>query len=282
MANTVYGPYGKTTWVDHVTLGSQNLMNNLETQASVALNGLNGDFWSSHVRSGVTPSIDGTLANQLDITSGTVYLRMNDNSLARCVVAATNFTTSTPSTTYYLDLNPDGSWSWGTAHSGVANHFPIAQCTTDGSGNIATLTDNRGPSGQPGVPIIVARALGVAVTATADQQILSYAPPVEGIYRASMTITYRNATPQKVIARLDWGNPTLGNLVTNYFRDGWDNQWLNGAQANVAGNNQGLACEPLTVHAVSKPPVFLNIVIHFQDPGGAPNDVVSAVIERLA
>ncbi|HEV2236856.1 MAG TPA: hypothetical protein VGR57_09385, partial [Ktedonobacterales bacterium] len=57
--------------------------------------------------------------------------------------AAGNFTSSVASTTYFLDLNPDGTMSWGTAHSGQANYLPICSVTTDGSQNLVTISDAR-------------------------------------------------------------------------------------------------------------------------------------------
>ena len=61
----------------------------------------------------------------------------------RSASASGQFVTSTPSTTYYLDLNPDGSWSFATSHSAVSNYLPICQATTNTSGNISAVTDKR-------------------------------------------------------------------------------------------------------------------------------------------
>jgi hypothetical protein len=88
---------------------------------------------------------------------------MTDGSVGLIITAASTasqFLTATPSTTYFLDLNPDGTWSWGTSHSAVTHHLTIASVTTDGSGNISTVTDARtvdttvlsGMGGNIGVP----------------------------------------------------------------------------------------------------------------------------------
>ena len=278
MANTVHGPFTAINVVNGSTPANATWGNNAQTQASIALNGLNGDVWSSFILSGCTPTKDGTVANQLDIASGIAYLRMNDNSVARCDVAATTFTTSTPSTTYYLDLNPDGTWSWGTAHSGVANYQLIAQCTTDGSGNISVVTDNRGPGGMPGVPYVVARVTDSHVTATTDQVALTFTPSVRGFYRASMYLYYSNSTPQKIIASVHWWDVHVGTFAANFFLEMLGGQWLNGAQATTPGTNQGIALTPMPVYAEAGHAIN----VHFQDPGGVPNDYVTAIIERLA
>ena len=48
-----------------------------------------------------------------------------------------------PTTTYYLDLVPDAvAYSWGTAHP-AGDYTPIADVTTDGSGNVAGVFDRR-------------------------------------------------------------------------------------------------------------------------------------------
>lgn len=143
MANTAYGPYNPTTWVNGVTAANQTNLNNLESQSKIALHGFNGDLFTPFVLSGVGCTKDGSVVNQLDVASGRAYVAMSDGTLGLIVVGSTTFTTSTPSTTYYLDLNPDGTWSWGTAHSGVTNHLTICSVTTDGSGNISAVTDAR-------------------------------------------------------------------------------------------------------------------------------------------
>lgn len=146
MPNTVNGPYTKTTWIDGSTMGNQTRLNNLETQASVALNGFNGDLLTPFVLSGITCSKDGTIANQLDVTSGRAYLKMSDNTvglIATVASTASQFLTTTPSTTYYLFLKNDGTWQWSTTSTGPTNSLAIAHATTDGSGNINVVTDDR-------------------------------------------------------------------------------------------------------------------------------------------
>lgn len=79
----------------------------------------------------------------LTVPLGTAYLVQSDGTLRQRKVSATTKTTATTSSTYYLDLNPDGTWSWGTSHSIETNYLPICQVTTDSSGNILVVTDER-------------------------------------------------------------------------------------------------------------------------------------------
>lgn len=145
MANTVYGPYTPTTYSSGVTPLSASNLNTLGTQAGIALNGFNGDLiGAGFVLSGVTCAKDGTTASQLDVASGRAYALHSDGSVGLIVVGTTTFSAASYlSATVYLDLNPDGTWSWGASHSAVANHLTICTVTTDGSGNISAVTDTR-------------------------------------------------------------------------------------------------------------------------------------------
>lgn len=146
MPNQVFGPYSTTSWVNGTTAANATNMNHLETQASIALNGFNGDLVTPFVLSGIVASKDGTVANQLDVTSGRAYLKMSDNTvglIATAASTASQFLTTTPSTTYYLFLKNDGTWQWGTTSTGPTNSLAIASATTDGSSNINVVTDMR-------------------------------------------------------------------------------------------------------------------------------------------
>lgn len=139
-------PYTPTTWTSGVTPLDTPELSNLETQYTEATNSFEQDLFTAFVLSGLVCTKDGTTANQLDVTAGVAFLLQTDSTLRRRATAASTtgqFTTATPSTTYYLDLNPDGTFSWGTSHSGVTNHLTICQATTDGSGNILAVTDER-------------------------------------------------------------------------------------------------------------------------------------------
>ena len=151
----------------------------------------------------------------------------------------------------------------------------------NGSGNISSVTDLRHTAGSPGFPYVVARDLLHAITTTSLVTLARFTADTSGFYRASMYFTYRNPTPQKVTASLFWGDLTLGISGQASFTIASSSavgQIQNGSQANTTGNNQPVACLPITVYAAAGQ----IIEAAFTDPGGVPNDVVSVVIERIA
>jgi|GEM_PF-2050454 len=141
-------PYSPTKWIAYQTPTDAPEMNNLETQYTEATNSFEQDLFSPFVLAGLVASKDAATPTQLDVTAGVAFLLQGDNTLRRRAPAATTFVTTVVSTTYYLDLQPDGSWSWGTAHSAQSGYLPVAQVTTDASGNISTVTDARTTAAQ--------------------------------------------------------------------------------------------------------------------------------------
>lgn len=121
-------------------------VNAWQLQYLEAINSFEQDLFTPFVygSTSMVATKDGTTASQLDVTAGVAFPKQTDSTLRRRATTATTFSASGhASSTLYLDLNPDGSWSWGTAHSGVANYLPIASVVTDSSSNIATVTDAR-------------------------------------------------------------------------------------------------------------------------------------------
>lgn len=100
-------------------------------------------FSNGFILNGLTVTKDGSIPNQVDVTAGIVYIKQADGSLRRFAPTATNFRTSTPSNTYYLDFQPDGTWWWNTGHSQQANYINVATVTSDASSNVATVTQNQ-------------------------------------------------------------------------------------------------------------------------------------------
>lgn len=152
--------YSQTAWQNSpstATPVSAANLNNLEGQYNEAMASFSGDLYQPFVLSGVVATKDGSVANKLDVSTGVVYLKQSaDNSVRRLSVTATNFTTSTINTTYYLDIYPvAGSigtaptygWSFATSHTGNPNYMTIASVNTDGSGNIKA----QGGAGSNGV-----------------------------------------------------------------------------------------------------------------------------------
>ena len=375
MANTVSGPYVRTVWVDGTTAVTQTRQNNLETQASVALNGFNGDLLSAFVLSGITCTKDGTVANQLDIAAGRAYITMSDGTRGLIVVAADNtHTTSALSSAYHLYLQPDGTWYWSTSNSPAANSLAIATVTTDASGNILAVTDTRvtnstllsgaagavavphdlfigglggareswnsfdanalalvtpwagvanghtfhswdgsaahtplavgavsggaatvighsggfqwisgqGTAGSFGVPVIVAQAVNVHVTATTQQTILSFTPTATGLYRITPYVYLNNGTSgQKLLLETGFQDPvsnTLEFVWHSAVADSTHVYVLSGGFMTATVGDGYIVVHPAMVYAQSG----TAITVSYQDLGGTPSDYVSAVIERLS
>ncbi len=100
-------------------------------------------FAQGFVLSGLQASKDGVTATKLNVTAGVAYVQQAGGGLRRYTPAVTSFTTAATSALYYLDLQPDGTWSWATTHSTQTGYLPVAEVQTDASGNIATVTDRR-------------------------------------------------------------------------------------------------------------------------------------------
>lgn len=139
-------PYAQTLWNNGTTPLSAAHLNNLETEYFESTNSFQQNLLQPFVFSGLAATKDGTVNNQLDVTAGVAFLIQTDNTVRyRSTSASTpgQFTTSAISAVYFLDLNPDGTWSFATSHSAQANYLSVAQVTTDASGNISTVTDER-------------------------------------------------------------------------------------------------------------------------------------------
>ncbi len=136
-------PYTKTTWVSNTTPLDAPEMNNLESQYGDAMASWNSDAWTPFILWGGACTKDGSINSQLDVAAGAYYPLQTDGTVCRRSIAATHYSTTVASTTYYLDANPDGTFSWGTAHSGQANYMPLCQVTTDSSADILVVTDER-------------------------------------------------------------------------------------------------------------------------------------------
>lgn len=97
-------------------------------------------FGSSFIVSGLT--VTKYAANEINVSAGTAYMKQADATVRQESITTTTLTTTSPSATYYLDLNPDGTWSFTTGHSSVSGYLNIATVTTDSSGNVNVITQN--------------------------------------------------------------------------------------------------------------------------------------------
>lgn len=145
MPNQVFGPYNGITCINGSTPANATWGNLIQTQASIALHGFNPKLiGSGFVYSGVVCTKDASVANQLDIASGVAYVVLSDGTVGEIDVGSGQTqTTSGASVTWHLYLQPDGTWYWSTSNAPAANSLHICDVTTDGSGNIVTVTDQR-------------------------------------------------------------------------------------------------------------------------------------------
>lgn len=262
--------------------------NAIETQYAEAINSLHHETVQPFVEYGLVATKDGTVATKLNVTAGVAWLNQSYDGTRRYrAPTSTSFTTSAPSATYYLDVQSDGTWSWGTAHSSDPNYLAIAQVTTDGASNIATVTDARSLALR-----LFANAQGpllygdtqvltnpTTITNTASHTLLSYTPPVPALYRVSMTFRQGNGSAQNIIASVSYtdqagagrtrylafvGPGAAGVIVANGSTSFINADVFNGL-AQLIDAAAGSA-----------------ITISYQDPGGSPNDGIHAVVlERV-
>ncbi len=100
-------------------------------------------FTRGFVPTGLAASKNLEDPTQLDVTAGLAYVPQSGGGLRRHALAETHFHVAAASALYYLDLQPDGTWSWGTQHSGQAGYLSVAEAQTDPAGQISTVTDRR-------------------------------------------------------------------------------------------------------------------------------------------
>lgn len=144
-ATNVTANIPSTVYVPQTSVGTANGVASLDANKNVVemepiVSDLIGS--TSVVLSGGVATKDGSVATQLDVTAATVYFS-GGTRVAFAASAASQYLTSTASTTYYLDYNLDGTTSWGTAHSTQTGYVPICSVTTDSSGNVSTVSDVR-------------------------------------------------------------------------------------------------------------------------------------------
>jgi hypothetical protein len=136
--------YTPTVWTSGTTPLSAPIANNFETQYQESTLSIEQDLLTPFILFGFTGTMDGTTHSQLDVTAGVALIQQTDGTLRRRSAGALNYScTGHPSTTLFLDVNPDGTFSFATTHSGVTNHLTLLSVTTDSSSNILTVTDAR-------------------------------------------------------------------------------------------------------------------------------------------
>jgi hypothetical protein len=295
--------YTKTTWANGDSATATKL-NNLETQYDQAIASFNREmFTTGFVVTGLTPS--GTVGTTtVNIASGTGVIVQSDSSTKRIAMTATTKTTSALSTTYYLYLQPDGTYYWSTTNSPAANSIAIATVTTNGSGQISAVTDARNlapillpnlagtlglptigqigtqaASGSFGAPVIAGVAVRQHISATGTTSILIFDADETGLYRVSLYFLPRGVGAPVVTATYAYSDPDTGSGYFQYFAG------LNSAGSallvlNAASCTAGVSIQPFPVMVPCMS--GSSISINYTRSGSSPNDYVSAIVERLA
>lgn len=140
IAVTWYGSGEQPSGTFPVSLSGLTNLGNAILGNSAAVT-LEQDLVTPFVLTGLAPSHTGF--NLYSAAAGIAYLRQSDSSLLRLAYATIAVNLTTPSATYYHDINPDGTYSLGTAHSTQPNYLTIATITTDAGDNITAVTDTR-------------------------------------------------------------------------------------------------------------------------------------------
>lgn len=173
----------------------------------------------------------------------------------------------------------------GSAAAGTASAF-IDDTGGYTGGRIVNMAGQGTAVGSLGAPLIVAQVQAVSVTATTQQTILSFTPSATGTYRANLDIYFQNSANQVITASVSWtdpdssGTPTASFVTPNLVSGGGAPsapRMLDGSGAAIS-HGLSLACLPITFRAKTG----TAITFQFQDPGGVPADLVTAILERLA
>lgn len=146
------------------------------------------------------------------------------------------------------------------------------------SGAIVSL-GGQAAVGSFGAPVIIAQTVNQSVTVTSVQTLISITL-VAGLYRISGAFVLNNGTlPQKPTYKFTYTSAGAGGSQGNLtiFTSATAFGSLDGVTVSISVNNTDW---------ITWPQIFMagagTFTLTYQDPGGTPNDHVSAVLERLA
>ena len=146
-----------------------------------------------------------------------------------------------------------------------------------------TRLGNQNAAGNLGVPVVVAEAVGVAVTTTAATQILNYTTPngaldlnSDGLYEVAGNFAVNNGTNGNNISfTVNYTEPNGTNTTTVLITNSYGNTIATNGSNSV--NNGGYTCLTMLLSVKAGTAITVN----YQDPTNTPNDIASAVIKRL-
>lgn len=164
----------------------------------------------------------------------------------------------------------------GLAVTAGATSLDNGNLTSDGVNGTLTKVGGQASAGAFGVPVIVALATQVHVTATGYQTIVSFTTTATGFYRASGYLTWNNGSNTAVIFRVRFTDPNAGGPALPFVRD--DTVQAISALAFTTPGPDSIGCLPITFMAATG----TAIVIEYNDTSGTPSAFVSGMIERLS
>lgn len=129
-------------------------------------------------------------------------------------------------------------------------------------------------AGNYGVPVIVAQAIDVNVTATTQQTILTYAVTTTGLYRIGGHFSHGNTGPTAVTFQVQYTDPHLGSPTITFC----DSNAVAGIFARSYAQNTTVSTFPMMMQCKTG----TNVTVFYTDASGTPSDFVSVIIERLA
>ena len=217
-----------------------------------------------------------------DLVHGFTVSWDSGNSRVNLLTSVVGGATSVGSTYTYIDsggtqrvgqiINSDGSGVLGANGAGL--NYSAAGALTKVGSTAAT--------GATGVPVVVARAYQVHVSAITNTTIVTYTTGAAGLYRISVyasiagtgngtSVTVHVAwTDAKHATALNPAGPAVAVVAPS-------GSTLELISATNVGNPSFVAGIPLLVDAANA----TQISVSFQDNGGTPSDDVSAIIEYM-
>lgn len=94
----------------------------------------------SYIYDGLSVTKDSVIQNQVNVTGGRVYFQNRPDDFVLFYPAS--FTTSIPNATYYLNVYAEGKMTFDTVNVNKTGYINVATVTTDGNGNVSTVTMN--------------------------------------------------------------------------------------------------------------------------------------------
>lgn len=158
--------------------------------------------------------------------------------------------------------------------TGNQNQFAIGPKT----GAAVTVLAGQNTAGSFGVAPITSSVFATVISTTGLHTIVTFTPTVDSIWRMNGMVDVGDTTPAKQVFQVAY-TPKSQSARTTYFIAliGSAVLPLDGA-TNTAVASGSLACMPFDITVKAN----TTVTISYNNPGGTPNDQVTAIVERLA